>query len=119
MTIWSQPSEETQAIPLVRWRIIQDETGACFFLGFDEHGQEGRVSSRVIDFDPDHLNGVTERGEFYQLVGDSGRDWDADDALATWCALRMTTIDDYRMIDPDDLSLREITQFSPAPSMMR
>ena len=86
MPIWRTiPVTDQPELELVRWRIIELPDQSRHFSGYCTQNAEGRMSSRILEFDPDSLKGVTQSGRIYQLVGDPGFDPDAQYVLSVWC----------------------------------
>lgn len=69
-------------IRLASWRVYALPNGDHHFVGWNLDG-EGRVSSKIVSFDPTTRIGITRSGRAYELVGDPGND---SDALYTWGA---------------------------------
>jgi hypothetical protein len=68
----------SEDVVLERWSIRETEGGARHFVGFSVMNHEGRVSTRIVAFDPESRTGATESGSTYTLVGRAGRDLDAE-----------------------------------------
>lgn len=74
MPIWRPRSATEQPrIPLSRWRIFETEDGSRHFVGVDMYDGSGRVSSPIVAIDPVAMQGTTETGRIYELVGKKTR----------------------------------------------
>lgn len=67
------------------------EAFAFHFVGWNVRDREGAVSSKIMQFDPQSMSGVTNSGRVYQLMGVPGSDPDADYVLRNWA--RMCQVD--------------------------
>ena len=80
--IWATtPVSETPEIVLRSWRVMQLKDGDRHFVGYNVTEHEGRVSSKIVQFDKETMRGVTASGRVYQLEGPSGYN---GDAIYTW-----------------------------------
>jgi hypothetical protein len=85
MTVWKPaPVEEVPSVVLRDWKVIELPEGDRHFVGWDIAGWQGRVSSKIVQFDKELMRGVTQSGRCYQLLGASGKDPDADYTLNCW-----------------------------------
>lgn len=76
MSFWlTKPVSEEPEIRLVHWAIFELPDGDRHFAGCADSGG-GRVSSKVVSFDPATRRGVTRTGRVYELGGAPGLDWD-------------------------------------------
>ncbi|KXU89815.1 hypothetical protein CI15_06405 [Paraburkholderia monticola] len=88
MPIWKpRPTSELPRIPLSRWRILETEDGSRHFVGVDMFDRSGRVSSPIVSFDPVAMEGTTETGRIYELIGGNGSSFDVDYVWIRWCEL--------------------------------
>ena len=53
----------------------------------------GRVCSPIQDFDPSTMEATSRSGKIYELVGQPGKDPDAEYVFTQWC--RLNDIDEY------------------------
>jgi hypothetical protein len=95
-TVGSEPQKW-----LEKWQVykvidakIQPEVFGYHFVGYDIQGGHGAVSSKVGQFDPVKMCGITNSGRVYQLVGIPGTDPDAQYTLNGWAAANQVTIRD-------------------------
>ncbi|WP_175701382.1 hypothetical protein [Burkholderia ambifaria] len=92
MPIWKpRPASELPKIPLSRWCIFETENGSRHFVGVDMFDSSGRVSSPIVTFDPVNLQGVTQSGRIYELVGKKGWSLDGEYIWKRWCELNEVT----------------------------
>ena len=92
MPIWKpRPVSELPTIPLSRWRIFETEDGRRHFVGVDMFDSSGRVSSPIVMFDPVTLQGTTETGRIYELVGGKGSSLNVEYVWIRWCDLYEVT----------------------------
>jgi hypothetical protein len=71
MSIWNVSKIDVQpSVSLWNWTIKHTDKGD-YFVG-TEGCSQGRVSTRIVDFDPEKNVGRTESGRIYQLLGDEG-----------------------------------------------
>lgn len=92
MSIWNVAGvEEHPEAELVRWGIMQLPDGSLHFTGHCPEYREGRVSSRVEQFDHQTLRGVTRSGRVYQLLGEPRYDSNASYVWNAWAHLNGVT----------------------------
>lgn len=101
------PSVEKQSkIVLNFWKIALLPDGDAHFVGFIAMNLQGRVSSRIVEFDANKMIGVTRSGRRYVLIGKPGNHPDADFLLSIWCKANKIDPDQVSSIGPDDLAAR-------------
>lgn len=70
-------------------KVIEEKAGSekidFHFIGRDLMERNGAVSSKIVEFDPQRMQGKTQSGRIYQLVGHNGYDGDALYVLRNWC----------------------------------
>jgi len=95
-TVESEPQKwlETWQVYKVVDAKIQPEVFGYHLVGFDVRGRHGAVSSKVGQFDPVKMCGITNSGRVYQLVGMPGSDPDAQYTLNGWAAANQVTVKD-------------------------
>jgi hypothetical protein len=92
MPIWKpRPASEVPKIPLSRWRIFETEDGSRHFVGVDMFDSSGHVSSPIVTFDPVSLQGTTQTGRIYELVGRKGSSSNVEYVWMRWCELYEVT----------------------------
>ena len=112
--IWrTTPIDQTPEISLSNWRIYEVENGDRHFVGYNDTEHEGRVSSKIVSFDEATLRGVTRSGRVYQLVGDSGRDGDADYVWSAW--RKINSIETFKDVS-DSVTTQDRRQDPPTQS---
>ena len=69
MSVWKTvPVDDEPEIILGSWSVRELPDGDRHFVGYNHaHGGEGRVSSKILEFDPESLKGRTRSGRVYQL----------------------------------------------------
>ncbi|MDC8771784.1 hypothetical protein [Roseateles albus] len=83
--VWRTASvSEAPQIVLESWTVRQLENGDRHFVGWNCTHHEGRASSKIVQFDPVTLRGVTRSGRVYELRGKPGHDRDAEHVWASW-----------------------------------
>lgn len=72
-SIWrtSSVNDEPQ-IKLIQWDIKQDNAGNGYFVGTRADDGSGRVSTAIVEFDPERRRGRTQSGRVYELLGAPG-----------------------------------------------
>lgn len=75
---------EQPELTLTSWSIRQLAGGDRHFVGWCEETREGRTSTKVVQFDPAALRGITDSGRVYQLSGKPGSHPDADYVWTRW-----------------------------------
>ncbi|HDR9009712.1 TPA: hypothetical protein QDB08_002682 [Burkholderia vietnamiensis] len=92
MPIWKPPpAAELPRIPLSRWRVFETADGTRHFVGVDMFDSSGRVSSAIATFDEVTMQGTTQSGRIYELVGRKGSSLNAEYVWARWCELNQVT----------------------------
>lgn len=80
--IWeTRPVNEVPHIVLEDWAVLELEGGDRHFAGYNITEGEGRASSKIVEFDPATLKGITSSGRVYQLQGRPGL---RGDGLYVW-----------------------------------
>lgn len=121
--IWSASSVKAEPQKwLIKWQIyrvitakIQPEAFGYHLVGFDVQGGHGAVSSKVGQFDPVKMCGVTNSGRIYQLVGMPGSDPDAQYTLNGWAVANQVTMKDAtdEFIRDFKINLDQVQALSP------
>ncbi len=93
MSIWRAAAVNAEPVTkLTHWQVfsipsIDGEGRDRHLCGCAMHaGDPGRVSSRIVNFDPKTMTGTTRSGRKYQLTGPSSLDRDADYVWDRWCS---------------------------------
>lgn len=93
MSVWRpRPVTELPTILLSRWRILETDEGSRHFVGVDMFDLSGRVSSPIVMFDPVTMQGTTQTGRIYELVGRKGSSLNVDYVWVRWCELYEVTL---------------------------
>jgi len=100
--IWSQPPVAIEPEKwLTRWQIYKAISSkypmsnfGYHFVGFDESGRHGAVSSKLEQFDPHKMRGISQSGRVYQLLGEPGVDPDAQYTLEGWSQRNQVVMQD-------------------------
>ena len=80
--IWQPPSIDTEpTIELRQWSVMELNNGDRHFVGLH---YEGRVSSKIMTYDKETSVGVTRSGRRYLLIGNPGKNADADYVWQYW-----------------------------------
>lgn len=88
MSIWSpRPTSELPRIPLSQWRVFELADGSRHFVGVDMFDRSGRVSSPIVTFDAATMQGTTQTGRIYELVGQQGWSVQGEYVWMRWCEL--------------------------------
>lgn len=79
-------------VRLIQWSIKEcerkDGRRTRHFIGYDADGREGRVSSSILEFDPERKRARTSSGRVYELEGPAGRNRNADYVWEVWMLLQ-------------------------------
>lgn len=98
MTIWRTiPVKDQPHITLAQWQVFELPNGDRHFCGYHYLGREGRVSSRIEDFDPETMTGRTRSGRVYKLAGEPGLNHDALYVWGRWQEINGVT--QYEAVD--------------------
>lgn len=86
--VWRPASvaDEPETV-LSPWFVFELKNGNRHFVGrtyYSGYASEGRVSSRIVSFDPDEMVGITRSGRRYKLEGPPGFDSDANYVWHQW-----------------------------------
>ena len=91
-SVWSATSlTEVPEIELTRWQVMQLPHGDRHFVGWNVTEREGRVSSKIVEFDAATRRGRTCSGRVYQLRGPTGHDGDGAYTWGRWLKLNAAT----------------------------
>lgn len=63
------PVTEEPEVTLDPWTIFELPNGDRHFAGYNVGLQEGRISTKIVSFNPKLMRGVTKSGRIYQLRG--------------------------------------------------
>lgn len=92
MPVWATiPVTNQPTLTLERWSIFELPDGDRHFVGWAVENREGRVSSRIEQFDVKTMCGVTSTGRVYKLEGGPGRNMDAEYTWNSWRAINDVT----------------------------
>ena len=84
-SVWSASSlTEVPEIELTNWQVMQLPHGDRHFVGWNMTEREGRVSSKIVEFDAATRCGRTRSGRVYQLRGPTGHDGDGAYTWGCW-----------------------------------
>ena len=79
------PVSDDPEVTLRHWAIIEmSDTKDRHFVGYNIGTRDGRVSSKIVSFDPKTMTGKTRSGRVYKLEGPPGSDGDAEYVLRIW-----------------------------------
>jgi hypothetical protein len=83
--VWATaPVDEQPELTLGCWSVRQLPNKERHFVGWCQENREGRVSSAIVEFDPQTKRGRTKSGRVYELSGRPGRDGDAEYVWERW-----------------------------------
>ncbi|MEQ5840128.1 hypothetical protein N0A02_11900 [Paraburkholderia acidicola] len=86
MGIWHSASVESEPVAfLSRWQAMETETGFRNFIGYNLGTGCGRMSNCFVKFDRETRRGVTQSGRIYELVAESGVNFNASIAWTIRC----------------------------------
>lgn len=97
--IWPIASiSERPEVTLRDWQVFEvQQLGRAsktrHFVGYCIEDQFGQVSSAVVQFDPKTMNGVTESGRVYRLLGHPGWHSDANYVWQRWKRISSVTLE--------------------------
>jgi hypothetical protein len=118
MTIWrTQPVTDEPVIALHSWWVfaVPSPTGEDVDHHFNGYsggvsssmfggGGEGRVSSKIVEFNQEKMLGTTRSGRKYQLIGPPGYNGDAQYVYRRWLGINNVTEDDVNDATGDYLT---------------
>lgn len=88
MGVWRTiPVKEDPEIILSQWSVKEVQNGDRHFVGYNDAGREGRVSSKILEFDNKTMKGKTRSGRIYQLRGEPGSNEDAEYVWGIWARI--------------------------------
>jgi hypothetical protein len=86
MAMWNVKGVDGEPeIVLVRWRVLETDSGDRHLVGAREDDFTGRVSTAITTFDPSRMVATTQSGRTYQLRGAPGYNADAEYVWERWC----------------------------------
>ncbi|RQV26099.1 hypothetical protein DF132_11290 [Burkholderia cenocepacia] len=71
---------------LSRWQVMETDKGFRHFIGYNMETMSGRASTPIVKFDPETRRGVTQSGRIYELIAESGVDFNANILWDITCA---------------------------------
>lgn len=95
-------SSEPQAI-LINWAVYELPDGDRHFVGYNTVTGDGRVSSKIMEFDKATMTGTTRSGRKYRLDGISQMSNDAQYVWNIWAKYNKVT--DFKDVS-DEYALR-------------
>jgi len=72
---------------MTSWRVFEIDGRDRHFCGYNVLLREGRVSSRIEEFDQTTMTGRTKSGRIYRLQGSPGWNGDAQYVWGRWCSI--------------------------------
>lgn len=116
--IWSAASVEVEPQKwLEAWQVFKvvktngfEECFGLHFAGRNGRDYDGAVSSKIEQFDPATMRGITRSGRVYQLVGLPGFCDDAQYVLNNWCRINQVEVENAtdEFIEQYGISLENI-----------
>jgi len=102
MGVWRTiPVKEDPEIILSQWSVREIQNGDRHFVGYNDEGREGRVSSKILEFDNKTMKGKTRSGRIYQLRGEPGPGMN-EDAEYVWGAwARINKVESFKDISEE------------------
>ncbi len=92
MPVWETiPVTNQPKLTLERWSIYELPDGDRHFVGWAIENREGRVSSRIEQFDVKTMCGVTSTGRVYKLESSPGRNMDSEYTWNMWRGINDVT----------------------------
>lgn len=73
-----KPAVDDPVVRLRNWTIKQVAAKDMYFVGYDIHNRDVRVSTRIIELDVSTRSGMTASGRRYKLVGASATYGDSE-----------------------------------------
>ena len=85
MSVWRvAPVLDQPDVVLTDWAIMELPDGDRHFAGYEEQAWQGRASSKIVEFDEQHMTGTTASGRVYHLKGPPGLSLDARYVWNMW-----------------------------------
>ena len=120
MPVWKTASvDEQPIISLECWWIfrvpsLDEQATDDHFCGYNPgpgfFGGEGRVSSKIVEWDSERMIGTTRSGRKYLLIGEPLFNADASYVYKQW--LRLNNVDEDAVVDVTDEYLNNDNQIS-------
>lgn len=108
MPIWkTRPIEQIPQLVLTQWTVRELPSGDRHFVGYNLTEMEGRVSSMIVEFDPNAMVGRTRSGRVYKLDGSIGGNADAEYTWNRWLSIYGLSPEDTRILKEDELTTWE------------
>jgi len=117
--IWqTKPVEDEPVIALSRWHVFavpspKGEGVDHHFNGYRSEVGEGRVSSKIMEFDQEKMIGTTRSGRKYQLIGQPGSTMDAVYVYHNWLRMNSVVEEDVEDATGDYLTLEQKQDIKP------
>lgn len=104
MSVWvAAPVNQVPGIVLRNWSIRQLPNGDRHFVGYNDLGREGRVSTKIVEFDVQRMRGKTRSGRVYELYGRPGFNGDAEYVWGAWCQINRVDTDTVVHVDLQEI----------------
>lgn len=98
MSIWKPASIEDQPeVILTHWSVRELPNGDRHFSGYESEYQQGRASSKIVEFDVKQMKGKTRSGRVYFLKGPPGAHPDGEYVWNRWLHINLET--DWKEIE--------------------
>lgn len=98
MSIWKPATIEDQPeVVLTHWNVRELPNGDRHFSGYEPEYQQGRTSSKIIEFDVKQMKGKTRSGRVYFLKGPPGAHPDGEYVWNRWLRINQET--DWKVVE--------------------
>lgn len=87
---------DAPSVELVKWWVFETPEGDHHFNGYNITVGEGRVSSKIVEFDMATKTGITRSGRKYTLAGIPAYHSDAAYVLDAWLRINSLTRDQIK-----------------------
>lgn len=88
MPLWNARSvQDVPGLAMSHWSVRELPDGDRHFVGYNLTEGEGRVSSKILSFDPRTMTGTTRSGRKYTLLGTPGVNMDAEYVWEGWARI--------------------------------
>ena len=104
MPIWKTRSiEQVPQLTLIHWSVRELPNGDRHFVGYNITEMEGRVSSKIVKFDPEAMVGRTRSGRVYKLDGSMGTSGDSEYTWNRWLNIYGLSPDATKVVSETEL----------------
>jgi hypothetical protein len=101
MPVWNVPDIEVEPfIALINWMVF-DYHGEQHIAGYNFKDDEGRVSSKIVEWDYPNRQATTNSGRIYKLLGIPQLSDSAKYVFERWAIINIVSVEDLKDVSQE------------------